>query len=136
MAGIDVITLALAKKYTRESLLGGGAVVGKNVVVQSITPIDGGNRVTFGYTLDDGTPKTSYMDVMNGVDGKDASGEITQEEIQEVVEKYLEENPISYENLEGKPTINGVELSGDLSLEDIGITDSSSDDNIDFDDFF
>lgn len=123
----------LAKRFVRESMLGGGAVVGKNVVIQSITPIDGGNRVTFGYTLDDGTPQTSYMDVM---DGKDASGEITPEEIQEAVEKYLEENPISYENLGGKPTINGVELSGDLSLEDIGITDSSSDDNIDFDDFF
>ena len=63
---MDLISYALSKKYTKESLLGGGAVVGKNVTVSSITPIDGGNRVTFSYTLDDGTVKTSAMDVMNG----------------------------------------------------------------------
>lgn len=66
-----IISYALSKKYTQESLLGGGAVVGKNVIVSSITPIDGGNRVTFSYTLDDGTVKTSAMDVRNGVDGND-----------------------------------------------------------------
>ena len=63
---MDLISYALSKKYTKESLLGGGAVVGKNVTVSSITPIDGGNRVTFSYTLDDGTVKTSAMDVMDG----------------------------------------------------------------------
>lgn len=63
---MDIVTYALSKKYTKESLLGGGAVVGKNVTVSSITPIDGGNRVTFSYTLDDGTVKTSVMDVMDG----------------------------------------------------------------------
>ena len=63
---MDIVSYALSKKYTKESLLGGGAVVGKNVTVSSITPIDGGNRVTFSYTLDDGTVKTSAMDVMDG----------------------------------------------------------------------
>lgn len=64
--GIDYLTLSAAKGYTEESLLGGGALVGKNVTISSISPITGGNRVTFSYTLDDGTVKTSYMDVMNG----------------------------------------------------------------------
>lgn len=63
---MDIVSYALSKKYIKESLLGGGAVVGKNVTVSSITPIDGGNRVTFSYTLDDGTVKTSAMDVMDG----------------------------------------------------------------------
>ena len=63
---MDIVTYALSKKYTKESLLGGGAVVGKNVTVSSITPIDGGNKVTYSYTLDDGTVKTSAMDVMDG----------------------------------------------------------------------
>ena len=63
---MDIVSYALSKKYTKESLLGGGAVVGKNVTVSSITPIDGGNRVTFSYTLDDRTVKTSAMDVMDG----------------------------------------------------------------------
>lgn len=71
--GLEILTLGSSKTYTRESLLGGGSVVGKNVTVSSINPIDGGNRVTFSYTLDDGTVKTSTMDVMDGVDGKDPS---------------------------------------------------------------
>lgn len=68
---ISVETLAASKKFTSESLLGGGAVVGKNVTISSITPIDGGNRITFSYTLDDGTAKTSTLDVMNGINGTD-----------------------------------------------------------------
>lgn len=64
--GLSVITLALARKYTRDTVLGGGALVGKNVTISSIVPIESGNRVTFSYTLDDGTPGTSTMDVMNG----------------------------------------------------------------------
>ena len=71
--GLNILTLGSSKTYTDESLLGGGAVVGKNVTVSSINPIDGGNRVTFSYTLDDGTVKTSTMDVMDGVDGKTPS---------------------------------------------------------------
>lgn len=67
--GLEILTLGSSKTYTRESLLGGGAVVGKNVTIASITPIEGGNRVTFSYTLDDGTVKTSTMDVMDGIDG-------------------------------------------------------------------
>lgn len=68
---ISVETLVASKKFTSESLLGGGAVVGKNVTISSITPIDGGNRITFSYTLDDGIVKTSTLDVMNGVNGTD-----------------------------------------------------------------
>lgn len=47
---------------------------GKNVQVAKIEPIIGGNRVTFSYTLDDGTSKTSYMDVMNGEKGTSIVG--------------------------------------------------------------
>ena len=66
---LDLVSMILANDYTDESLLGGGSLVGKNVTISSITPITGGNRVTFSYTLDNGTVKTSTMDVMNGVDG-------------------------------------------------------------------
>lgn len=69
--GVDQITLSVAKGYVKETVLGGGAVVGKNVTISSITPIDGGNRITFSYTLDNGTTKTSTFDVMNGVNGAD-----------------------------------------------------------------
>ena len=42
---------------------------GKNATISNIEAIPGGNRVTFRWTLDDGTPKTRTMDVMNGEDG-------------------------------------------------------------------
>lgn len=71
--GISIETLVAAKKFTSETALGGGAVVGKNVTISSITPIEGGNKVTFSYTLDNGTVKTSTMDVMDGKDGVSVS---------------------------------------------------------------
>lgn len=122
---MDLISYALSKKYTKESLLGGGAVVGKNVTVSSITPIDGGNRVTFSYTLDDGTVKTSAMDVMDGIAGKEGNGVAKVEKIKTVdlVDTYRmtfdDGSTFDYEvangdsSLGGKINIirvNGVEL--------------------------
>lgn len=66
---MDPITLAAARSYVDESLLGAGAIVGKNVQVSKIEPIKGGNRVTFTYTLDNGTSKNSFLEVMNGEKG-------------------------------------------------------------------
>lgn len=48
-----------------------GGVNGKNAIVSSIIPISGGNRVTFQWTLDDGTVQAQTVDVMDGVDGDD-----------------------------------------------------------------
>ena len=67
--GIDAKTLALSKKYTDEEVAGGGAIKGKNCTVDSIAPITGGQRVTFKWTLDNGTVQTGTMDVMNGAKG-------------------------------------------------------------------
>lgn len=67
--GLNFNTLAAAKKYTKQSLQGAGAIVGKNVQVSKIEPIKNGNRVTFTYTLDNGTQKNSYLEVMNGEQG-------------------------------------------------------------------
>ncbi len=62
--------LALAKKYTDGSIAGiTGTLAGKNCTVDSITPITGGNRITFKWTADDSTVKTGTMDVMNGAKG-------------------------------------------------------------------
>lgn len=67
--GINIQTLAAAKSYVKQSLQGAGAIVGKNVQVSKIEPIIGGNKVTFTYTLDDGTQRNSYLEVMNGEQG-------------------------------------------------------------------
>lgn len=63
---LDIITYALSKKYTDNSIAGGGALKGKNCIVSSIDPISGGHRVTFQWTLDNGTIQTDYVDVMDG----------------------------------------------------------------------
>lgn len=66
--------LAIANQYTDDTVIGGGAIKGKNCTIESIEPISGGQRVTFKWTLDDGTEQTTTMDVMNGVDGQDGKG--------------------------------------------------------------
>lgn len=66
---MDVKTLGAANAYTDETVVGGGAIKGKNCTVDSITDITGGHRVTFKWTLDDGTVLTGTMDVMNGAKG-------------------------------------------------------------------
>lgn len=65
---LDYKTLASSKKIIKESLIGGGAIVGKNVTVSSIEPIEGGNKVTFAYVLDTGERRESYLNVKNGED--------------------------------------------------------------------
>lgn len=67
---MDLDAYVLSKSYTDETVVGGGAIKGKNCTVDSITPITGGQRVTFKWTLDDGTVKTGTMDVMNGQQGE------------------------------------------------------------------
>ena len=68
---MDVTTLAAAMKYTDKSIAGAGSITkGKNCTIQKIEPITGGNRVTFAWYFDDGTPQTSVMDVMNGAQGE------------------------------------------------------------------
>jgi hypothetical protein len=66
---MDVKTLGAANAYTDETVAGCGAIKGKNCTVDSITDITGGHRVTFKWTLDDGTVLTGTMDVMNGDKG-------------------------------------------------------------------
>lgn len=66
-----LIALKKAQSYVDEALQGSGSLVGKNVTITDIEEIEGGNRITFSYTLDDGTPQTSTLDVMNGRDGAD-----------------------------------------------------------------
>ncbi len=73
MAGLNVVTYAAAKSYTDQTVAGGGALKGKNCTVDSISDITGGHRVTFKWTLDNGTVQTGTMDVMDGADGQDGA---------------------------------------------------------------
>lgn len=66
---MDTLDISIAKSYVKQSLQGAGAIVGKNVQVSKIEPIKNGNKVTFTYTLDNGTLQNSYLEVMNGEKG-------------------------------------------------------------------
>lgn len=66
---MDMITLALSKAYTKATAEGMGAVKGKNCTIQSKTPIEGGTRIVFAWTFDNGTVQTTSVDVMNGEQG-------------------------------------------------------------------
>lgn len=70
MSNIDVIAYALANGYTDETVIGGGAIKGSPCTIKSKTAIEGGTRITFAWTLADGSERTQPIDVMNGVDGK------------------------------------------------------------------
>ena len=72
--GLDIVTLQLSKKYTDAEVAGGGAIKGKNCVISDISAITGGNRVTFQWTLDNGTVQTGTMDVMDGDKGDTGLG--------------------------------------------------------------
>ena len=74
MGDISFETLALAKKYTDDTVAGAGGLEGKPCQIQSIEAITGGNRVTFLWEDNDGVEHTDTMDVMNGTDGQDGLG--------------------------------------------------------------
>ena len=64
--GISLATLALAKKYTKDSLIGVGALKGSSCTVKDIQKENGINKVTFEWTATDNSIKTSEMLVADG----------------------------------------------------------------------
>ena len=62
------------------------------------------------------------------IEDNGVGGNVSEEDIAQAVDKYLEENPIEggsgttdYIALENKPSINGVELNGNKTSADLGI---------------
>lgn len=64
--GLEILTLGSSKTYTRESLLGLGALKGAPCTIKSITEVDGGQKITFEWTGASGTKQTSDMTVKDG----------------------------------------------------------------------
>lgn len=63
---MDIITLALSKKYTEDTVIGLGALKGANCTIKDIEKKDGQNIVTFEWTGTDGTKKETKMYVDDG----------------------------------------------------------------------
>lgn len=61
--------IGIARKYTDDSVKGLGTIAGKNCTIKSIETVEDGKKVTFEWTADDGTKKTSSMVVANGEKG-------------------------------------------------------------------
>jgi len=66
MAGIDVLTLAVARKFTTETVNGLGALKGAACSIDSIVDTGDANVVTFGWTGEDGAHQTSAMTIKHG----------------------------------------------------------------------
>lgn len=87
---------ALSKSFTNNSLKGiTGTLAGKNCTIKSATKVDGVTTVVFAWTADDGTEKTTTIQV------NDATND--------------------YENLINIPKIEGIDLVGNKTFADLGI---------------
>ena len=63
---LSIQTLAMAKKYTNESLIGAGALKGAPCTIKNIEKEDGVSKVTFEWTATDDTKRTSEMSIADG----------------------------------------------------------------------
>lgn len=63
---MDLVTLALAKKYTRDSLIGVGAIKGAPCQIKSIVKQNGVNIVTFLWQDNDGGQHESTLQIDDG----------------------------------------------------------------------
>ena len=63
---MDIVTLALAKKFTKDTVIGLGAIKGSPCTIKSIVHANGVNTVTFEWEGFDGTIRTTDMTVEDG----------------------------------------------------------------------
>jgi hypothetical protein len=70
---LDVITLAVAEKYTRDSLVGLGALKGSPCTISKVEEVSDGTEVTFKWTGDDGSTNTRKIKVKDGISVVSAS---------------------------------------------------------------
>ena len=122
---LSVETLAVARKYTDDSLAGAGAVAGVPCKIQSITAITGGNRVTFLWTDNNGDDHTSAMDVMNGADGEDGKGiqSVTVNAQDHLIITYTDGTTVDAGEIEihnAVDSVNGQPGAVVLDAEDVG----------------
>lgn len=66
---MDIVTLALAKAFTKKTVDGLGALKGANAVITSITKENGISTVTFEWTGTSGTKETDIIQVKDGEKG-------------------------------------------------------------------
>lgn len=139
---MDIIDIVLSKKYTDESLKGiTGALAGKNCTIKSATKADGVTTVVFAWTADDGTEKTTTIQVNDGAKGEIGDkgdvgvgiDNVTINANSHLIVTLSDGSTIDagliqggsgtddYEDLINRPKIEGTELIGNMTFENLGV---------------
>ena len=128
---MDILSYIKAKRYTDETVIGGGALSGKNCVVESIINHNGYHIVTFKWTLDDGTVERESMRVEDGITPEITIKENTNTRYVLHIKSGDTEfdtpnlrggggsGTSDYDALDNRPKINGVTLEGDKSNKEL-----------------
>ena len=137
---------ALSKSFTNNSIKGiTGALAGKNCTIKSATKTDNVTTVVFAWTADDGTEKTTSIQVNDGAKGEIGDkGEVgvgidnvTINANSHLIVTLTDGSPIDagliqggggtddYEDLINRPKIEGVELIGNKTFEDLGVASAT-----------
>lgn len=109
---MDIITLALAKKYVQASLAGAGALKGdEGKSAYEVAKANGfsGTEIEWLESLRGQAGKTPYI----GENGNWFIGD---------TDTNISATPsLDYRKLTNKPTINGTELNGDINLDVLSV---------------
>lgn len=134
---------ALSKSFTNNSIKGiTGALAGKNCTIKSATKVDGVTTVVFAWTADDGTEKTTSIQVNDGAKGEIGDNGVGIDNVTINANSHLivtltDGSPIDagliqggggtddYEDLINRPKIEGVELIGNKTFENLGIASAT-----------
>ena len=130
----------LSKSFTNNSLKGiTGALAGKNCTIKSSTKTDGVTTVVFAWTADDGTEKTTTIQVNDGAKGDIGIGidNVTINANSHLIVTLSDGSTIDagliqggsgtddYEDLINRPKIEGVDLIGNKTFEDLGVASAT-----------
>lgn len=109
---MDIVTLALAKKYVQASLAGAGALKGdEGKSAYEVAKANGfsGTEIEWLESLRGQAGKTPYI----GENGNWFIGD---------TDTNISATPsLDYRKLTNKPTINGTELNGDINLDVLSV---------------
>lgn len=137
---------ALSKSFTNNSIKGiAGTLAGKNCTIKSATKADGVTTVVFAWTADDGTEKTTTIQVNDGAKGEIGDKGDIGIGIDNVIINANSHLIVTlsdgstidagliqggsgtddYEDLMNKPKIEGVDLIGNKTFEDLGVASAT-----------
>ena len=158
---MDILTYALAKSYTDKALLGVGTIKGAPCTVKSQTEDDEYVYVTLGWENNLGTSEETVVKIKKGADG--APGEqgpagdpgpqgvsitkIEKIKTEDLIDTYqisfsdnttfeytISNGSTDYLKITNKPSIEGIELIGNKTFEDLNIASadvlSATDENL------